>query len=292
MADDDLVLDTDTPPDDSPIPEPTAATPAVAPETPPAAAAAEHGEVEISGGKYVPVAAVLGERAKRQALERQLEQLSPVLPYAQLLQQHPEWLAPRSPEPVAAQPAASPEADPDLLEVARLLDLYEPTTGAPDLKKAAQLAKVFDGRSERAARGAIEPMRQQTTQQRITENYQRALAFRGADGSTVNKVVLDDLWTRVAREPNGAEALANPEAVAALLLMVQGASAMAKPQAAGTPPAATPPIVTEPSGGAARGQPFLSHLERRLAGDRGVNEEDWAKRTTGFVKGRGNALEE
>src|SRR6266446_7224290 len=92
---------------------PPAAPPATppAPETPPTAPPAEdeHPEsVDVAGKKFVPVAALIGERKQRQALQEkaarvdELEQFArEAKPYVEFLKANPDLLKPKEPAPPA-----------------------------------------------------------------------------------------------------------------------------------------------------------------------------------------------
>ena len=262
--------------------------------------AAEVDAVEVSGSKYVPVAAVLGERKQRQAAQTQLtdlqaqfqqlqDQYRAIEPYARVLQQHPHLLQPREPAP-----SGPPAVDPELADLAVSLDLYDPKTGEPDIKRAARVSAVLEKRTRGQAEALVQPLAQQTLLAKAQQNYTHALAVKGPDGRAIDRAVLDDLWRQAANEPGGLQTLSDPRAVAALVLMAAGASSMGRPGAAPAPvaPPQSAPLETEASGGLPRGRPFLSTLEQTIAKQRGLDAEKWTKVTAGFTRGAGNTLED
>lgn len=265
----------------------------------PANEPAEVEAVEVGGSKYVPLKAVLAARQKekdatRQAQEattraQQLEQqYAQIAPYAEILRQNPDLLRPRTAE--APRTPAAETDDPDLVQLATDLDLYDPTTGKPDTKKAARLTQVFEKRADVRAQQAVEPLQQRALQAQVQQNYATALNVKLPDGRQVDKAVLDDLWVQAAREPGGLATLADPKSVAALTLMAMGATAFRTPQAVAPP--SQPALVSEPSGGVPRARPYLSRLEENIAKDKGVSAQKWAENLKGYTKGAPSALED
>jgi hypothetical protein len=138
------VEDGPAPPDPTPAPpEPQAqadgAGDSATPEPEPSAP-----DVEVDGQKMVPLAALQAEREnvrslrERAARADQLEtEWRNAQPYVQFLRDNPDLLKPRTAPVPAAAP--SPEADPELVNLARTLDLYTPE-GQPDAKRSAALA--------------------------------------------------------------------------------------------------------------------------------------------------------
>lgn len=285
--------------DDGPAELPDA-TPPEAPAEPEAPAPeetpAEVEAVEVAGKKYVPLGGIIAERKQRQAAEkaasetadrlRQLEQeVSGLRPYAEILRNNPGLLSPKSPEPVSVEPSV----DPDLVELAQTLDLYDPATGQPDVKKAAKVRALSTREAERVAQRQVEPLQQERLYQQVAQNYASAVQARTPDGEPVNKAVLDDLWRQAAAEPGGLKTLSDPRSVMALVLMASGASQWTKGPKVPLPP---PALETEASGGNPRTRPSLSALEERIASEKGVAPSKWAERVKTYQKGVSNALED
>jgi hypothetical protein len=261
--------------------------------------AAEVDAVEVAGSKYVPLRAVQAAREKEKAATRaaqeataradQLQQqYAQIAPFAEILRQNPDLLKPRQAEaPRSSEPAPD---DPELVQLAQDLDLYDPATGKPDTKKAARLANVMERRADQRAQQAIEPLQQRALQAQVQQNYATALNVKLPDGRQVDKAVLDDLWVQAAREPGGLQTLSDAKSVAALTLMAMGATAFRTPQSVQAPPQA--PLVTEPSGGVPRARPYLSRLEENIAKEKGIAPAKWAENLKGFTKGAPSALED
>lgn len=259
---------------------------------------AEVEAVEVAGQKYIPVSAMISERKQRQDAVRQAQeyqqqvqnlqqQYAQIAPYAEILRQNPDLLKPRQEAPRAP---AEPSQDPDLVELAQTLDLYDPTTGQPDTKKAAKLAGVFEKRAEHRAQQAVAPLQERALQAQVAQNYQTAVNVKLPDGRQVDRAVLDDLWRQAAQEPGGLQTLSDPKSVAALTLMAMGATAFrTQPQVA---PPASPALVSEPSGGVPRARPYLSRIEESIAKDKGIAPAKWAENLKGFQKGAPSALED
>lgn len=284
--------------DDGPaaLPEETAAVP----ETPEAPAEeaqpAEVEAVEVAGKKYVPLGGIIAERKGRQEAEKtakelqarlqQLEsQYGQIAPYAEFLKNNPQLLNPKQPEPQVHEP----QDDPDLVELAQTLELYDPQTGKPDVKKAEKILNVQRREAERIAAQQVQPFQQQQIQAQVAQNYAMAVNAKTPDGEPLNRQVFDDLWRQAAAEPGGMKTLSDPRSVMALVLMASGAARWTQQPKAPAPP---PPLETEASGGNPRMRPSLSALEERIAADRGVAPSKWAERTSRFQRGASNALED
>jgi hypothetical protein len=288
-------LEDDGPAEFPDTPAPVAETPAEAP--PEEAKPAEVEAVEVAGQKYVPLAGIVSERKQRQAAEKTLnetqarlqqleQQYGQIAPYAEILKNNPQLLSPRQPEPVAAP---DPADDPDLVELAQTLDLYDPTTGKPDVKKAEKIRNINRKEAERIAQTQVQPFQEQQITARVSQNYAMALNAKTPDGEPLNRQVFDDLWRQAAAEPGGMRTLSDPRSVMALVLMAKGAAAWsAQPKIAAPPPA----LETEASGGNPRTRPSLSPMEERIAADKGVAPSKWEERVKSFQKGGSNALED
>lgn len=280
--------------DDSPAPPapPAAAPPAV--ETPPTqpedAHPAEVEAVEVGGQKYVPVAAVVQERKQRQALQERaaradtLEQeIAAARPYVEFLRANPQLMQSKAPEPPPA-PAASPQADDDVLEYARALSLYKPD-GTPDLDQAGKLLSIAEKRAEKKAQAAVQPILQQSAKQQSEANFQRALALKDGAGRTPNEQHLRALWNTMAPEYT-----ADPQVAAMLTMTAFGAGQlMAKPAVA--PPAA-PPVFTESVGAVPKARAPMTEFESRVARERGIKPADWQEHTKNHQPGRPTVIEE
>lgn len=278
-----LDLEADAPP------EPVAAP---APEVPAAAAPAAEptGEVvDAAGTHYVPVAAIQDERGKRQAaearaaqLEQQAAQNEPILA---LLRNNPGLL--QRPEPVT--PAAPlPTDDPDALEAARLMDFYT-ADGKPDAERGARYLALQDRRATTAAQRAVQPLTQQTQQERANLNFQKALALKDPSGQPINPQTLTAVWQQVQRDANGVNILADPQAAAFVAAAALGIQTLTGP-AAVVPPS-RPPVVTEAAGSASGRRVSVTELETRVAAERGRNVDQWATLTKGHQSGRPNLVE-
>lgn len=278
-------------------PETPAPVAEAAPEAPPEEAKpAEVEAVEVAGQKYVPLAGIVSERKQRQAAEKtagelqarlqQLEQqYGQIAPYAEILKNNPQLLSPRQPEPVAVEPTD----DPDLVELAQTLDLYDPTTGKPDVKKAEKIRNIQRREAEKVAQSQVQPFQQREIEGQVSRNYAMAVNAKTPDGEPLNRAVFDDLWRQAAAEPGGMKTLSDPRSVMALVLMASGAARWnAQPKVQAPPPA----LETEASGGNPRTRPSLSAMEERIAAEKGVAPSKWAERVRTFQKGGSNALED
>lgn len=250
--------------------------------------AAEVEAVEVGGKKYVPIAAVINERRLRQQSQTRAQRadeleayVNDARPYVEFLRANPNLLTPRQPDPAPAAPAA-PDADPEAVEVCRLLDLYTPD-GQPDLKRAAQFLVISDRRSDRRVQQAVAPVHQTRFEEQSARNFHLASQYKDPSGRPVNIKALEQIWRTVPAEQS-----ADPNVASILMATAIGLGyASGKPQ----PLAPPPPLVTEGGGGGARPKP-LSAIEQRVAKDRGVSEATWADATKTFQPGRANQLED
>ena len=283
-----------------PPPEPVPASPE--PAVPVAAAPEADAELDLNAVDLKDegrIRGLIGElsrlRSERKDLKGAKEQLSQLQqqvaemkPYADFVRNNPQLLQPRQPEPQTPPP---PDADPDAIEAARLMDFYR-ADGTPDVERGAKWLALQDKRANRVAQTTIQPLQQQSLQERANANYVMLRNFKLANGAALKPEIVDGLWQAAAREPNGLQTLANPESVRALALLAMGAQAYATPQQPAAP--AAPPVVTEASGGRPSLAPVrLSALEERVLSQHGhLNATKYADLTKDFKPGRANVLED
>jgi hypothetical protein len=256
------------------------------PEAPPAEAGpAEVDAVEVGGQKYVPVAALIAERAEKKTLKDRasradvLEQENAQMrPYAQFLAAHPELM---NPQPRQEAPAA-PAVDPKALQIAKALDLYKPD-GTPDVDRAATLRQIVREDATEVSRSAVQPYQQTIEQQQSAHNFQNALSIKGASGQTPDPQILQSLWQSVPAR------LSADKGVAALLHAA--ALGFGKGAPATVAPPAGPPLISEATS-SRPGRPTVTSLDEAVAKHRGVSAESMAKLATGFTKGRPSPLED
>lgn len=277
--------------DDAPIetpPEPVAETPApVEPEAPPEPAA-EVDAVEVAGRKYVPVQAVIAERKQRQELKAiadrvpQLEADNAAMrPYIEFLKANPQLMQPRQEQVTPPLPSA----DPDVVELTQSMDFYKPD-GTPDYDRGAKHLAMMDRRSERLNAKAVQPFREASLQEKSTQNFAKALAFKDLDGRSPDPQVLSGLWQRMKLEDT-----ADPNVVGMLSAAALGMTGLVKRRTV-APVQPPPALVTEASGGHPQARQTMSRLEETIASNRGVSATKWQEATTGFQKGRPNVLED
>lgn len=289
MAEDDGLInledDTPAPVADTPPAEPAAPV-AVAPTEP---ARAEVDAVEVGGAKYVPVSVLqaVREEAKlgKAAIERnqQLEaELNQARPYVDMLRNNPGLFQQQQRQQEPAQPQ-QPVADPDAVEVARIMDFYTPN-GEPDVAKGRSYLALQDRRAAARTAEAIAPIQQARYQEASTQNFARALALKDADGHSPSVDALRAVWSQMS-----AEQTADPRVVSVLALTAMGMDRMGK-KSPPAPPESVP-LVTEASGGG-RLRQVLTGLERNVAAARGTDAARWNKLTEGHQAGRSNVLED
>ena len=254
--------------------------------------------VEVGGQRYAPIAALKAEREKRQALEplaRRAQELEAWqqqnAPYIEFLRANPDFLRQqqRQPDPVPAP--AVPQVDPAHVELAQSLDLYD-QNGNPDVARAAKIQAVMAKTAETQARQLVQPFEDQRVQAKAVEGYQYLASLKHADGTPIDRQVVDFIWQQASQEPNGMQTLGNPQSVAGLALMALGADAQWKARTPAAPAKPAPPVFTEGSGGNPRSAPTVSAMEERVAKERGMTAAAWSENLRGFKPGATNVLED
>ena len=250
-------------------PEPTEPPP---PEPPPDAVAAAPPK------DVVPLAALQEVRKEAHELKQQLSALAA---NNQRLQQ----------ALLDAQPKPAASADPLALEVARALDLYsaDPAKPGPDAARGAQVIETIKQLARQEAASTVQPLAHSSARERSAANYHALTSAKMPDGKPIDataKQYLDWAWKNLPPEQTADQNVA--------MFLFQGAvGSGVLASAPGVPAPPHAPTHSEPSGGRApqRSAP-LSDLERRVAQDRKVPEQEWAKQTQGFTAGRPFVLED
>ena len=146
--------------------------------------------------------------------------------------------------------------------------------------------------AETQARQLVQPFEDQRVQAKAVEGYQYLASLKHADGTPINKQVVDFIWQQASQEPNGMQTLGNPQSVAGLALMALGADAQWKARTPAAPAKPAPPVFTEGSGGNPRSAPTVSAMEERVAKERGMTAAAWSENLRGFKPGATNVLED
>jgi len=205
-------------------------------------------------------------------------------PTIEFLQQNPQFMSGRPAEP---QKPAEPQADPDLVELDRLMDYYD-TNGQPDLTRAARYQALQDKRAGRVVEARVGPVEQSTAEDRARQNWGACLREKLPTGQPIDPNILAEVW----REMPTAQ-LADPRVARVVLNQAKIMQMERSPLGAPPDPPKHPPLVTEPTGGGPpRQRQTLNDLDRRIAEERGMTEEKYGKLTEGFVKGRTSVLED
>lgn len=274
--------------------EPASPAEPAAPVVEPPADPDESDAIELPTGKHVPLSALKAQREENKALKAQLAQAQPSVQWTQqnkpvmdFINQHPELLHPR-----AATPAAPVGADPELVDLARLLDYYK-ADGMPDTERAAKFAAVIDVKAEKKARAMMEPVAGTLLQQQNERNWQSAVAEKLPNGQGIDVALLTDAWRAVQAYPNGAGILADPRAVKVIVNTVK----MQQLEQVGGLPQMPPapgraPVVTEDQGRRPAGpRQTMTEGERAIVGNR-MDDKKYHEYTKDFRQGRPNILED
>lgn len=257
-----------TPAAPEPVSEPVVAAP-VAPVEPEG--------VEVDGQHYAPVAAVIAERQKAQTARGERDSAQQQLAQAMQIIQNLQ-------KPAAPPPPPAPTTDPEALLYAQKLSLYK-ADGSPDVETASEILNIQTTRAQRAAQQTMQPMLDQSAQQRAAANFQRVSQMKDAAGRQINTDHLRSLFSMMKPED-----VADERVAATLGLIVAGAQAVSGPQVIA--PQAQPPVYTEASGGHPRSRPTMSALEETIAAQRGVAPDRWKDLTKGHIQGRPSTLED
>jgi hypothetical protein len=242
-----------------------------------------------------PIAAIVALRKEVQSLKplaqkaQQLEQeLNEARPYAEFLRANPQLLQRSEPTP---QPQVQPQDDPELIELAKTLELYNPQTGQPDTARAAKIRDFNQKTAQQIAQQAIAPVQERTYEQQAAQNLHNiANTYRDADGRTIETEYLTKAVQTITASLPKNEALrvlADPTVAQVVGLVAQGLQAQGRK----TPPKApdAPPLHIESAGGAT--DVPLSDGSRRLARMVGRSEKEWTESAKRYVPGRSNSLE-
>jgi hypothetical protein len=301
MSDENLINVEDDGPE-LPAPDASAAAGEPIPEPVAAGAPEPDGDIDLNAVDVKDEARIKGligelsrKRAENKTLRQQAEkaaqleqELAQSRPYVDFLRNNQHLLQPQQPR---EEKPAAPEADPDAVEAARLMDFYKPD-GQPDVERGARWLALQDKRAGRVAEQRIAPTVQQSLQDKANANYQMLRNFALPNGEKLKSEIVDGIWTMAAREPNGLQTLANPDSVRALALLAIGAQSLGTPTQPAAP--AKPPVVTEAVVGRGALSPAvrLSGVEERTIAQRGMKPEQYAALTKNFQAGRSNVLEE
>jgi len=278
------------------VADPPAPVEAPAPGAPPAEPPEDdHPEAvaDAAGQKYVPLPALKAVREELKTLKplaeraQQLEAyVNDVRPYVEFLKNHPQLLQPQQP----AQAPQAPQADPTLVELARTLELYDPQTGQPDVKRAEVIRNLTRQEAQAIAQSAIAPVQARTYEQQAASNLAAIVGTTDADGRPLEqRYVMDTVRTITASLPREEALRVLADANVANLITLTALGLQARSKKTGPAPPSAPPLHVESPGGGS--QFVMSEDSRKLARLAGIPEQDYAERAKKFQPGRANVLE-
>lgn len=269
------------------------------PAPPPVAPPAEEPipeAVEVAPGQHmVPVGVIkamreeMRHRPKQEDYARLQAELEAARPYVDFIKSNPGLTQPAPVAPPAPVPIGD---DPELITLAKTLELYDAATGQPDVKRAEVIRGMTRKQAEAITEERLAPVQERTHEQAAAANLQQVMAsFRDADGRPLDAAVFQETVKGVVAQMSKADALkllADPRVVQVLAQNAIGAQAMQRKSA---PPApAAPPLYVEGAGGG-QGQPVMSEGSKRLARLTGRTEKDWVAAASRYVPGKPNSLE-
>ena len=276
-------------PPEAPPPEPP-------PETPVAAAEEElPGAVELNGQRMVPLGVVqaLREELKQRPKAEDFEQLRAAYeearPYVDFVRANPALTTTVEPAPVPVQP----DDDPQLVELARVMELYDAQTGKLDTKRAQMLRDMTRREAEAIAEARLAPVRETTQEATATDNIKRMMSDYAAQGQAIEAPYLLQAVGSITKSMPKADAmrlLSDPQVVEVIGLTALGMQAKGRPRSAAPAQPVAPPLYTEGAGGV-RPEVPMSEGSKRLARLTGKSEKEWTESAKRYVPGRANSLE-
>lgn len=281
---------------------PAATTPESPPpveETPQVAAPAvdaddDHPEAvaDAAGQRFVPVSALQAVRGELKALKPHAERAqqleawaNDVRPYVEFLKANPQLLQPQAPAP-----AGPPQVDPALVELARTLELYDATTGQPDVARASVIRDMTRMEAAQIAQATMAPVQERTHEQQAAANLQAITATTDADGRPLEQAYVMQAVRQITDSLPKAEALrVLADARVANLIRFTALGLQSAQKKSGPAAPATPPLHIETAGG---GSGYVMTEEsRKLARAAGVPEKEWTERARAYRPGQSNVLE-
>jgi hypothetical protein len=282
-------------PDPGAPPAPPSTPEPPAPPPPPPAAPEEpddipDGAIEQGGQVMVPLAALKAEREAVKTLKGKASQVEQIQawyqqskPYIDFLQANPDVMTRRQ-DAAPAAPEPQPQEDPELQELARTLDLYT-TDGKPDAARAKKLVDMTRKSAREEAQTIVQPVQQQSLQERSVANYHQAAASVAPNGTKVDPNILWNVWSQ-----GNPKDLATPQGAAAAWALALGLQSMQQPQT--IQPPSQPPVITETPGSRFVNRAPISELDQRVINVRGMDPKKYAEYAKAFRPGEVNTIEE
>lgn len=233
------------------------------------------------------------ETEKRAAIQRELEaerlknqqlgaDLQAIKPHIETLQRNPQLMkAGESPE-IQAIP------DQEAEQFAREYELY--TATGLDVARAKRMIAKNNARVEslatQAAQKVIQPLQQSTAHNQSTAFLAWALNQKGADGAPLaDPDILREMWAAVPAELTADPQVAQDRLKAAIgETIIRGKKPVAPPR--------YEPTFTEAPGGFRERTYEMNPMERTIAANQGISEQDWTATAKKYVPGRTNRLGE
>ena len=258
-------------------------------------------EVTPGGEKMVPLSALISARQEikqlkplaKKATESEAE-LNQLRPYAEFVKANQQLLQPQIQPPVQQ----STEPDPELVDFARTIELYDPATGQPDTKRASKILERTNKQAAVIAQQAIAPLQDQSNESRAVTNLNTVLASKDAHGQPITSETVTAVMGQLAQglmrqghqNPRAEmlRLLADPQ-VAELIIDKSYRLQSANGRPAQLVPKPGPALEVETAGGSERVN--LSEHSKRLMRDAGISEKDAVESAKRYKPGRSNVLE-
>lgn len=251
--------------------------------------------VEVNGSRMVPIGVVqalreeLKNRPKTEDFVNLRAAYEEARPYVDFVRANPALTTPPEQAPAPIQH----EDDPQLVELARTMELYDVRTGFPDTKRAQVIRDMTRREAETIAEARLAPVRETSQEATATDNIRRLMSDSAQQGQEIEPQYLLQAVQSITKSMPKADAmrlLADPSVVEVIGLTALGMQSRGRPR--GAPPAQqTPPsLYTEGAGGVRPDVP-MSEGSRRLARLTGKSEQEWTAAAKRYVPGRANSLE-
>lgn len=214
------------------------------------------------------------ERARADAAEAALakvngdvEKLTPLL---KAMQTRPDLVehAMRGTRPSAVEHPANDAADPEMIELAKAMDLYD-ADGKPDAARAARINATFEKKADAKAEARVAPIINGQVAQRAEAN--KTLLYGWAKDGHVSKAGVDKA---IAMLP-GAESLLAHDGVRDVIYFI--AKGMSPAQAKAAAGVNGDVLHTEAAGGRGKASVEIPSFSKRNAERRGKSVTEWSK---------------
>ena len=268
--------------------------------------AVPEGAIEHQGQRMVPVSVLVAERkraresganavrekeltplqqaaAERDQLRAALAEVRPIIDDVR------RYGLPKPPPPSKIEDSISDE---EASSYARDLELYDGTTGQPDVSRAkrimARTRQEVSSAAQQAAQAAVGPITSQSAQSQSRENFARMAMAHGPDDQPIAPLgspqakILAEMWVTLPPELTAHPEVAELVRDAAIGKHLRTTGRVARAERA--------PTFSEPAGGRGGPQFEMDRLAKSLAKSAGISDTDFKKSAQSYRPGEVNTL--